>query len=102
MSPDVHTVNLDWPLQQLDVKNVFLNGDLKEVFMDAPHGFEDKFMNKLCKLKRSLYGLKQSPRAWFEKFANLVKRQGYRQSQANHTMFFRKSQEGKIAVMLMT
>lgn len=73
MSPDVHTVNLDWPLQQLDVKNVFLNGDLKEVFMDAPHGFEDKFMNKLCKLKRSLYGLKQSPRAWFEKFANLVK-----------------------------
>ena len=81
-------VNLDWQLQQLDVKNAFLNGDLEEeVFMDPPPGFEDKFGSKVCKLRKSLYGLKQSPRAWFEKFTSSVKRQGYSQAQArSHTL----------------
>ncbi|CAM8913928.1 unnamed protein product [Rhodiola kirilowii] len=56
--------NLDWLLNQLDVKNAFLNGDLeKEVYMEPPLRFTEKFGNKICKLKRSLYGLKQSPKA---------------------------------------
>lgn len=51
--------NLDWPLYKLDVKNAFLNGELEEeVFMDAPPRFEESFGRKVCKLKRSLYGLK--------------------------------------------
>jgi hypothetical protein len=59
-----HAANLDWPLHQLDVKNSFLNGDLKEeVYMDCPPGFEENFGSQVCKLKKSLYGLKQSPRA---------------------------------------
>ena len=60
--------NQDWPLFQLDVKNVFLNGDLVEkVYMDIPPGFETEHTRgKVCKLQRSLYGLKQSPRAWFD------------------------------------
>ena len=57
--------NLDWPLHQPDVKNAFLNGDLaEEVYMEIPLGFETQTTrNKVCKLRRSLYGLKQSPRA---------------------------------------
>ena len=71
-------VNLNWPLNQLDVKNAFLNGDLQEeVYMDSLAGFEDKFGLNVCKLQKSLYGLKQSPRAWFEKFTWFVKKQGY-------------------------
>ena len=55
--------NLAWPLQQLNVKNAFLNGNLEEeVYMDAPLGFREKFGTKVFKLKKSLYGLKQSPR----------------------------------------
>ena len=66
--------NRDWPQQHLDVKNAFLNGDLEEeVYMDAPPGFGETFGTKVCKLKNSLYGLKQSPRAWFEKFTQFVK-----------------------------
>jgi hypothetical protein len=62
-------VNLDWPLHQFDVKNAFLHGDLEEeVYMEIPHGLEDSSSEgkSVCKLKKALYGLEQSPRSWFE------------------------------------
>ena len=63
-----------WNLHQLDVKNAFLNGDLlEEVYMEQPPGFVAQGeCGKVCFLRKSLYGLKQSPRAWFDKFCNVV------------------------------
>ena len=56
--------NLNWPLRQFDVKNIFLNGTIdEEVYMDPPPG--RRYTDRVCKLKRALYRLKQSPRAWF-------------------------------------
>ncbi|RVX10469.1 Retrovirus-related Pol polyprotein from transposon RE1 [Vitis vinifera] len=54
-----------WPLYQLNIKNVFLHGDLaEEVYMEQPPGFVAQGESGLvCRLRRSLYGLKQSPRA---------------------------------------
>ncbi|KAA0025288.1 Cysteine-rich RLK (receptor-like protein kinase) 8 [Cucumis melo var. makuwa] len=61
----------------LDVKNAFLNGDLvEEIYMSPPPGFEAQFGQHVCKLQKSLYGLKQSPRAWFDRFTTFVKSQG--------------------------
>ncbi|CAH9126355.1 unnamed protein product [Cuscuta epithymum] len=93
--------NLDWPLQQLDVKNAFLNGKLEEVYMNPPPGFENKFGSRVCKLERSLYGLKQSPRAWFDRFTQFVKKQGYKQAQADHTLFIKCSSKGEIAILIV-
>jgi len=94
--------NRDWPLHQLDVKNAFLNGNLEEeVYMDIPPGFENKFGSNVCKLNKSLYGLKQSPRAWFEKFTQSMKKQGYIEGHANHTLFTKISCNGKIAVLIV-
>ena len=52
-------VHFDWPLQQMDVKNTFLNGELREeVFMVPPSSFEMNFGSRVCRLYKALYGLK--------------------------------------------
>ena len=50
---------------------------------------------EVCKLKKSLYGLKQSPRAWFGKFLTTIKEFGYKQSNSDHTLL-KKTQRRKI------
>ncbi|CAL2259674.1 unnamed protein product [Prunus armeniaca] len=70
--------NHDWPLLQFDVKNAFLHGDLKEeIYMDPPPGIPvTSKVGMVCKLRKSLYGLKQSPRAWFGRFAACMRKSG--------------------------
>ena len=95
--------NLDWSLHQLDVKNAFLNGDLEEeVYMDIPAGLETTSnFNKVCRLRKSLYGLKQSPRAWFERFTKVVKGYGFVQCQSDHTLFVKHFPERKLAILIV-
>ncbi len=59
----------DLELEQMDVVTAFLNGDLDEdIYMAIPDGFKNKYnSSKVCKLQKSLYGLKQSPRQWYAK-----------------------------------
>ena len=64
-----------WPFHQLDVKNAFLNSVLdEEDYMKQPPGFiAQEESGKVCRLKKSLYELKQSPRAWFGQFASVIR-----------------------------
>ncbi|RVW27824.1 Retrovirus-related Pol polyprotein from transposon RE2 [Vitis vinifera] len=96
-------VNFDWPLYQLDIKNAFLNGELvEEVYMELPpEFFDDQGNKKVCKLNKSLYGLKQSPRAWFGRFSQVLRRYGYSQGYADHTMFYKHSVDGKIVMLIV-
>ena len=65
----------DYEIWQMDVKTAFLNGYLEEdVYMTQPEGFEDPTgTKKVCKLKRSIYGLKQASRSWNIRFDEAVK-----------------------------
>uniref|UniRef100_A0A803QHQ0 Reverse transcriptase Ty1/copia-type domain-containing protein n=1 Tax=Cannabis sativa TaxID=3483 RepID=A0A803QHQ0_CANSA len=87
-----------------EVNALSKNGDLEEVLMSPPPppGFEKGVgFGKVCKLKKSLYGLKQSPSAWFERFGRVLRCHGYTQSEADHTMFYKHSKEGKVAILIV-
>ncbi|GJR83784.1 ribonuclease H-like domain-containing protein [Tanacetum coccineum] len=79
----------NWPIQQFDVRNAFLNGDLsKTVYMYQPPGFVDAwFPHHGCRLERSLYGLKQVPRAWFQRFAGYAYKVGFSSSRCDSSLF---------------
>ena len=92
-----------WPLFQMDVKNVFLNGELsEEVYMKLPPGYSQppRFPNRVCQLRRALYGLKQAPRAWFEKFSSIISQHGFSGSSFDTTLFLRRSDHGTTILLL--
>ena len=95
-------VHHGWPLFQLDVKNAFLYGDLHEtVYMQQPPGFEVQGeCQKVCKLKKAIYGLKQSPRAWFHKLFEVMSSFGFVRSASDHSLFIKKTSTG-IVVMVV-
>lgn len=57
--------------------------------------------DKVCRLRKSLYGLKQSPRGWFDRFSKTVKGHSYTQAQTDHTLFFKKSRDGRISILIV-
>ena len=96
-------MNLGWTLQQFDVKNAFLHGELfEEVYMELQLGcmIPETHSRKVCRLKKSMYGLKQSPSACFERFTKSMKTFGYHETNSDHTLFFKK-QQGHITALII-
>ena len=69
----------DYEIWQMDVETAFLNGNLTEdVYMIQPEGFVDPAnADKVCKLQKSIYGLKQASRSWNIRFDEVVKSFGF-------------------------
>lgn len=79
----------DLVVHHMDVKTAFLHGKLEEeVYMQQPEGYVDeKFPNYVCRLIKTLYGLKQASRAWFETFSALLKSLGFIESDADMNVY---------------
>ena len=80
-------------LHQVDVTTAFLNGNLEEeVYMAQPEGFVSKGNEHLvCKLKKSIYGLKQSPRCWNTALDTYLKKIGFTQSKSDPCIYYRET-----------
>lgn len=90
-------------VRHLDVKSAYLNGELnEELYMEQPRGFElPGYENKVLKLKKSIYGLKQSAHVWNKKASDAFYHLGFLQGNADHCLYSRKEKEGKITYILL-
>jgi len=90
-----------WFLHQLDVNNAFLHGDLQEdVYMKLPPGLSTSKPNQVCKLSKSLYGLKQASRKWYEKRTTLLISNGYKQAASDASLFIKSTTETFIVLLV--
>ena len=80
-----------WPVYQLDIKTAFLHGDIDtDVYMRQPPGFVDG-TNLVCHLTKCLYGLRQAPRAWYEKLSALLTSLGLEACAADASLWIGKN-----------
>ncbi|KAJ0518591.1 putative RNA-directed DNA polymerase [Helianthus annuus] len=90
-----------WVINQLDVNNAFLHGDLnEEVYMKLPQGFAKENDTRVCRLNKSLYGLKQASRNWYQKFTSSLLELGYKQCKADYSLFIFKEDACFVAALI--
>ena len=95
-----------WSLTQMDVSNAFLHGDLeKEIFMSIPQGYTPPHgvtlpPNPVCRLRKSLYGLKHASRQWYKRFSSVLLGANFVQSPADNTLFVKASASSFLVVFV--
>ena len=87
----------DWELAGMDVKTAFLHSELEEtVYMEIPEGLHTEIQTQgpgariVCRLVKSIYGLKQSPRAWYGKINSFFLQHGFQRSEQDHSVYIHK------------
>ncbi|KAM1686823.1 hypothetical protein ACFX2K_034873 [Malus domestica] len=84
----------------MDMKNAFLHEELQEeLYMQLPLGYDGIQGNMVCKLHKAIYGLTQSPRAWYAKLSSVLKKAGFLRSNADSLLFVRTGINGKLVVL---
>ena len=96
------TAHHDWELHQMDVKSAYLNGDLEEdIYMAQPEGYAAPGQEHLvCKLNKSLYGLKQAGRTWHTKIDVALKREQFVALDADQCVYMRR-QDARITIIAL-
>ena len=94
--------SLDLEIEKMDVKTAFLHGDLEEeIYMEEPQGFKEKGKEDyVCKLKKSLYSLKQALRKWYKKLESVMGEQGYKKTTSDHCVFVQKFSDNDFIILL--
>jgi len=89
-----------WKVFQLDVKSAFLHGELNEdVYIEQPQGFEvEGEEEKVYKLRKALYGLRQAPRAWYSRIESYFAKEGFKKCYCEHTLFVKAERGGVLIV----
>ena len=89
-------------LHQMDVKTAFLNGHLdEEIYMKKPEGFVGPdYPDHACKLKRALYGLKQSPRMWNQTMDDFMHMTGFTKCEMEHCVYVKRNKSAIIFVVI--
>jgi hypothetical protein len=82
--------SMGWKLHQMDVKTTFFNGEIdEEVYIENPEGFvvyDERY--HVCMLKKALYGIKQAPRAWYEKMDGFLMSLGFNKSVVDPNLYY--------------
>ena len=86
----------------MDVKTMFLNGDIEEtIYMMQPENFESKESKHLvCKLKKFVYGLKQASRQWYQKFDQVITSFGFKENTVDQCIYHKISWSKFILLVL--
>ena len=92
----------DLELHQMDVKTAFLNGNIDEtIYMVQPENFESNDSKQLvCRLKRSIYGLKQASRQWYQKFDQVITSFGFKENIVDQCVYLKFSGSKFIILVL--
>ena len=86
----------------MDVKTDFLNGVVEEeVYLEQPLGFETHDREShVCRLKKSLYSLKQAPRTWYNRIENFLSSLGFTKGKADSNLYY-KVEDGNLVMILL-
>lgn len=86
----------------MDVKNAFLHYELeREVYMRLPHGHPQSHdLDMVCTLHKSIYGLKQSPHAWYAKLTSVLEEFGFQRCNVDSSLLVHTSSVGKLVVLI--
>eukprot|EP00253_Pinus_taeda_P035397 PITA_35397 len=93
--------SLKWEVHQMDVKSTFLHGDFhQEIYMEQPIGFIQIDSSLVCRLKKSLYGLKKAPQAWYAKMDSSLLESGFSKCYSDNTVYTKKVGNSLIILVL--
>ncbi len=89
-----------WVVHEMDVKSTFLNGDLhEEIYMEQPQGFVQG-STMVCRLKKSIYGLKQTPQAWYAKMDSFLLSEGFTRCHSGSNVYILQKDDSHLILVL--